>query len=77
MLLAEGDDGRLDEARMRELAQQQLEAIDLRIANLKTVRKYVAAVAQGDMRALDDPECGFLVKFLASGSHRRTRRKQA
>jgi DNA-binding transcriptional MerR regulator len=76
MLLAEGDAGDLDEARMQALAAQQLEAIDLRMANLKLVRRFVAAVAAGDMTALNDPECSFLVQFLASGS-RRPRRKQA
>jgi MerR family copper efflux transcriptional regulator len=76
VLLAEGDAGQMDEARMQALAAQQLEAIDLRIANLKVVRRFVAAVAGGDMTALNDPECSFLVQFLASGS-RRARRKMA
>jgi MerR family transcriptional regulator, copper efflux regulator len=76
LLLAEGDSGNLDEARMQALAAQQLQAIDLRIANLKVVRRFVAAVADGDMTALNDPACSFLVQFLASGS-KRGRRKQA
>jgi DNA-binding transcriptional MerR regulator len=76
LLLAEGDAGALDEARMQALAAQQLEAIDQRIANLKVVRRFVAAVAAGDMTALNDPECGFLVQFLA-GRSRRARRKSA
>ena len=76
LLLAEGDAGQMDEARMQALALQQLQAIDTRIANLKVVRRFVAAVAGGDMTALQDPECSFLVQFLASGS-RRARRKQA
>jgi MerR family transcriptional regulator, copper efflux regulator len=76
MLLAEGDAGHLDNLRMQTLAAQQLQAIDLRMANLKVVRRFVAAVAGGDMSALNDPECSFLVQFLASGS-RRSRVKQA
>lgn len=76
VLLAEGDAGQMDEARMQALATQQLQAIDTRIANLKVVRRFVAAVAAGDMTALQDPECSFLVQFLASGS-RRARRRQA
>ncbi len=76
LLLAEGDAGQLDETRMQALAQQQLQAIDTRVANLKVVRRFVAAVAEGDMTALNDPECSFLVQFLASGA-RRSRRKQA
>lgn len=74
LLLAEGDAGALDAARMQALATQQLEAIDLRMANLKVVRRFVAAVAAGDMTALNDPECGFLVQFLASGSRKAPRK---
>lgn len=76
LLLAEGDAGDLDEERMQALAAQQLESIDRRIDNLKVVRRFVAAVAAGDMSALNDPECGFLVQFLAGGP-RRVRRKRA
>ncbi len=76
LLLAEGDAGALDEARMQALAAEQLRAIDQRIANLKVVRRFVAAVAAGDMTALNDPECSFLVQFLASSS-RSSRRRQA
>ena len=75
LLLAEGDAGHLDEARMQALAAQQLEAIDTRMANLKVVRRFVAAVAAGDMTALNDPECSFLVQFLASGSRRAARKR--
>ena len=75
LLLAEGDAGHLDEARMQALAAQQLEAIDIRMANLKVVRRFVAAVAAGDMTALNDPECSFLVQFLASGSRRAARKR--
>lgn len=74
VLLAEGDAGDIDAARMQALATQQLRAIDQRIANLKVVRRFVAAVAEGDMTALNDPECSFLVQFLASGSQRNRRR---
>ncbi len=70
LLLAEGDDGELDEARLQALAREQLAAIDARLANLKVVRRFVAAVAAGDMTALNDPECSFLVQFLASGARR-------
>lgn len=74
--LAEGDAGQLDTARMQALAARQLLAIDTRIANLEVVRRFLAAVAAGDMTALNDPECSFLVRFLANGS-RRARRQQA
>lgn len=75
LLLAEGDSGALDEARLQALAGEQLRAIDQRLANLKLVRRFVAAVAEGDMTALNDPECSFLVQFLASGARSPRRRR--
>jgi hypothetical protein len=60
---------------MQALAAEQLRAIDQRIANLKVVRRFVTAVAAGDMTALNDPECSFLVQFLASSSHGGRRRQ--
>lgn len=67
LLLAESDDGNIDAERMQALAQAQLVQIDARIARLALVRRYVAAVAQGDTeRLLSDPDCRFLVDFLAA-----------
>ena len=67
LLLAEGDEGHLDPARMQALAQAQLLQIDARIARLALVRQYVAAVAQGDApRLVSDPDCRFLMDFLAA-----------
>lgn len=77
LLLAEGDAGHVDAGRMQALAAAQLVAIDRRIANLEVVRRFVAAVAGGDMTALNDPECGFLVQFLASGARGTPRRAPA
>lgn len=74
LLLAEGDAGQIDATRMQALAAEQLKAIDQRIASLRVVRRFAAAVAAGDMTALNDPECSFLVQFLASGSPRARRR---
>lgn len=65
MLLAERDLGTMSPARVARLAREQLVAIDARIARLQVVREYVAAVAQGDLHLLDDPDCSFLVRFLA------------
>ncbi len=67
-LMAERDDGALDAAALRRLAREQLGAIDGRIAQLQVVRELVAAVAGGDTALLDDPECGFLLRFLAAGA---------
>lgn len=68
LLLAERDSGPLDAQRLQGLAQAQLVAIDARIARLQLVRGYVAAVAAGDLSAMDDPECRFLHDFLAVGA---------
>jgi MerR family copper efflux transcriptional regulator len=66
-LLAERDDGGLSPAQMRQLAREQVTAIDQRIAQLQVVREMAAAVAAGHTELMDDPECGFLLRFLAAG----------
>lgn len=66
-LLAERDIGRISPARIRQLAREQLGVIDQRIARLQVVREYAASVAAGDLSVLDDPECRFLLQFLAAG----------
>lgn len=76
LLLSESDAGQIDEPAMRELARQQLRSIDERIARLQLVRRYAAALAAGDMSALNDPECSFLVQFLMAGA-KATRRRRA
>ena len=53
-------------AQLARLAREQLVAIDARIARLQVVREYVDAVARGDRSVLDDPDCAFLVRFLAA-----------
>jgi MerR family copper efflux transcriptional regulator len=65
LLLAERDLGGITPARLKRMAREQLVEIDARIARLQVVREYVAAVAAGDVGVLDDPECRFLVRFLA------------
>ncbi len=67
LLLCERDEGAVDAARMQTLAATQLAAIDARMARLALVRRYVAAVAAGDLSRLqDDAECQFLVDFMAA-----------
>lgn len=68
LLLAESDLGGIDPARMQALATAQLATIDERIARLQVVRRYVAEVAAGHIALLDDPDCRFLVDFLAAGA---------
>lgn len=67
LLLDEHDHSRLDPVRLRELAQEQLGVIDTRIARLAMVRGYMAAVAAGDTALVSDPQCSFLLDFLAAG----------
>ncbi|MFY7914827.1 MAG: MerR family transcriptional regulator [Rubrivivax sp.] len=66
LLLAERDQGTMTASQLARLAREQLVAIDARIARLQVVREYVDAVAQGDRSVLDDPDCAFLVRFLAA-----------
>ena len=66
-LLSERDHGGLSAAQMRQLAREQVTVIDQRIAQLQVVREVAAAVAAGHTELLDDPECGFLLRFLAAG----------
>lgn len=67
LLLSERDHGEIDAQRLREMARAQLAQIDQRIARLQVVRSYVAEVAAGQAVGLDDPECQFLLDFLAIG----------
>lgn len=68
LLLSERDAGRMSTARLTRMAQEQLSAIDQRIARLQVVRDYVAAVAQGRREVLDDPDCRFLTRFLLAAA---------
>lgn len=65
LLMAEGESGRLDRGRLRALAAEQVRQVDTRLARLQLVREALAAVAAGDFRVYDDPDCDFLVRFLA------------
>lgn len=66
LLLSERDNGPFDGAQLVELAQAQLRQIDDRIARLLVVRDYVQQVAEGNAALIDDPECSFLLRFLAA-----------
>lgn len=66
-LLSERDVGRISPARIRQLAREQLAVIDQRVARLQVVREYAARVAAGDLSVLSDPDCRFLLQFLAVG----------
>ena len=68
LLLGEREAQTMDAARLQAMAQAQLIAIDTRIARLQMVRQHVATAASGDMSAIDDPECHFLMEFLSGGS---------
>ena len=66
LLLAERDQGALDPTRLRAMAPDQVAAIDGRMARLQLVRRYLKAVAEGDLQLIDDPQCSFLADFLAA-----------
>ena len=66
MLLSDRDRGVLDEQGMQRLAGALLSKVDQRIASLQVIRGYVAPVAMGDMRVLQDQDCNFVVEFMAS-----------
>jgi MerR family transcriptional regulator, copper efflux regulator len=65
-LLSERDHGAIDETELQARAQRLVIELDARLAQLAVVRDYVAAVATGDMSAVDDPDCRFLAKFIAA-----------
>jgi len=64
LLLSESDHGGIGVSELQRRAREQVVVIDERIARLQVVREYAAAVAAGDVSLLDDPECGFLMRFL-------------
>lgn len=65
VLLNDRDHGELDHKQLQVKAVELVQTIDARIERLHVVRGFVSAFAAGDMSALDDPDCSFLVKFLA------------
>lgn len=67
-LMSERDQGSISPARLRRLAREQEGLIDQRIAQLQVVREMADAVARGQTALLDDPDCDFLLRFLAAGS---------
>lgn len=75
LLLADHAAGGLDEDGLRELAREQVARIDARIARLEFVRRYLAPVAGGDYSALHDPDCRFLLRFLAAAPGAAARRR--
>jgi MerR family transcriptional regulator, copper efflux regulator len=66
LLLADRDQGVLDEKALQELASNVLAKINERIASLQVIRDYVEPVAIGDMRVLNEPECSFVVEFMTA-----------
>jgi DNA-binding transcriptional MerR regulator len=68
LLLSERDAGHIDPQSLQQMAREQLDAIDARIARLRTVRDYVSQVADGNAALIDDPECSFLVRFLSASA---------
>jgi DNA-binding transcriptional MerR regulator len=66
LLLADRDQGVLDEKALQQLASNVLAKINERIASLQVIRDYVEPVAIGDMRVLNEPDCSFVVEFMTA-----------
>lgn len=75
LLLADRDNGKLDGQAIVQLAGDVLSKIDERIAGLQVIRSYVAPVAVGDMRVLQDEDCNFVVEFMTALSAEKTKRR--
>jgi DNA-binding transcriptional MerR regulator len=66
LLLSERDQGALDASAIQRLAGAVVAKIDERMAALQVIRAYVAPVALGDMRVLQDEDCNFVLTFLSA-----------
>jgi len=75
LLLSYRDAGELDQPAIQRLASKVVSKIDERIAGLKVIRGYVAPVAKGDMSALQDEDCHFVVEFMTALSGEKRRRR--
>jgi MerR family copper efflux transcriptional regulator len=75
LLLSDRDNGELGEQAIVQLAGEVLSKIDARIAGLQVIRGYVAPVAIGDMRVLQDVDCNFVVEFMTALSAERNKRR--
>jgi MerR family copper efflux transcriptional regulator len=75
LLLSDRDNGELGEQAIVQLAGEVLSKIDARIAGLQVIRGYVAPVAIGDMRVLQDVDCNFVVEFMTALSAERDKRR--
>lgn len=75
LLLADRDDGQLDEQAVQALAGEVLSKIDKRMAGLQFIRGYVAPVAVGDMSVLKDADCNFVFEFMTALSAQKAKRR--
>jgi MerR family transcriptional regulator, copper efflux regulator len=71
-LLSERDNGEIDEARIQATAKSLVTTIDQRVARLHVVREFVAAVGDGNMRAMNNHDCQFLLRFLSASKSQPT-----
>lgn len=73
LLLSDRDNGLLDANALQRLATDVLSKIDARIASLHVIRGYLAPVATGDMRVLQDEDCSFVLAFMTAMSAHKAR----
>ena len=75
LLMSNRDQGVLDEQALQQLAGEVLAKIDARISGLKLIRSYIAPVTVGDLSALQDEDCKFVVEFMTALSAPKTKRR--
>ena len=75
LLMSNRDQGALDEQALQQLAGEVLAKIDARISGLKLIRSYIAPVTVGDLSALQDEDCKFVVEFMTALSAPKTKRR--
>jgi DNA-binding transcriptional MerR regulator len=73
LLMSNRDQGVLDEQALQQLAGEVLAKIDARISGLKLIRSYIAPVTVGDLSALQDEDCKFVVEFMTALSAQNTK----
>lgn len=68
LVLAVHDGGPIDAAALQAMARTQLAQVDARLARLQLLRAVLVDAAEGRMDRISDPECRFLIDFLAAGT---------
>jgi MerR family transcriptional regulator, copper efflux regulator len=68
LVLAVHDGGPVDATSLQAMARAQLAQIDARLLRLQLLREVLVDAAEGRLDRITDPECRFLIDFLAAGA---------